>query len=145
MPDQEWYAGGLRFTCTQCGKCCTGPPGYVQFTEEEATNIADHLDVTVAEFRKRYTHMVHGIESLEERRSRYGYDCVFLKRDDSNGVLCSIYAVRPMQCRTWPFWHGNLESPQTWAQTKDVCPGSGNGKLYPVEEIRILRDNTPLL
>ena len=24
-----WYRDGLRFTCTRCGNCCTGAPGYV--------------------------------------------------------------------------------------------------------------------
>ena len=24
-----WYAEGLKFTCSQCGNCCTGGPGYV--------------------------------------------------------------------------------------------------------------------
>ena len=31
-PASEWYAKGLRFTCTQCGNCCSGPPGTVAFT-----------------------------------------------------------------------------------------------------------------
>ena len=24
-----WYNDGLRFTCTRCGHCCTGEPGFV--------------------------------------------------------------------------------------------------------------------
>ena len=28
-PPPTWYADGLRFTCTQCGNCCTGQPGFV--------------------------------------------------------------------------------------------------------------------
>ena len=32
---EEWYEQGLRFGCTQCGNCCTGPEGAVWFTEEE--------------------------------------------------------------------------------------------------------------
>ena len=33
---------------------------------------------------------------------------------------CSIYGVRPLQCRTWPFWPENLASPggvETFRQT----------------------------
>ena len=141
--DQQWYADGLQFTCTQCGNCCTGPPGYVAFTKEEADAIADYLGITVKEFRKRFTHKVFGIDSLEERPSQFGFDCIFLKRDDSDKAICSIYPVRPAQCRTWPFWSDNIESPRTWKKTQGLCPGSGSGQLYPVEEIRILRDATP--
>jgi Fe-S-cluster containining protein len=46
-----------------------------------------------------------------------------------------VYPVRPPQCRTWPFWESNLESPEAWQKTCDDCPGSGQGELIPVEEI----------
>src|SRR5262245_18529291 len=26
---EPWYQDGLEFTCTRCGKCCTGEPGFV--------------------------------------------------------------------------------------------------------------------
>ena len=31
----DWYEDGLRFSCSQCGNCCTGPPGAVWFTDNE--------------------------------------------------------------------------------------------------------------
>ena len=34
-----------------------------------------------------------------------GHDCVFLDRTYLPGkAICSLYAARPTQCRTWPFW-----------------------------------------
>ena len=145
MPEAEWYEDGLRFECSQCGNCCTGPPGYVWFTEEEAGRIAEHLGLTVAQFRRRYTHPVHGSESLNEVQSEDGYDCIFLRRDDAGKALCSIYPVRPRQCRTWPFWTENLRSSRDWARTARGCPGCNHGELVPIEEIRIRRDGTPNL
>ena len=41
----EWYADGLRFSCTQCGNCCTGPPGAVWFNEDEGKAMADKVGV----------------------------------------------------------------------------------------------------
>ena len=39
--DQEpWYKEGLRFKCTECGKCCTGAPGYVWVNKEEVAEMA---------------------------------------------------------------------------------------------------------
>jgi Fe-S-cluster containining protein len=58
-------------------------------------------------------------------------DCIFF--DPAAG--CTIYPVRPRQCRTWPFWQSNVASPKAWEQTRSVCPGAGQGELIPVEEI----------
>ena len=38
-----WYAEGLRFTCTRCGKCCGGPPGYVWVDQGDIRAIAAKL------------------------------------------------------------------------------------------------------
>ena len=40
MPDLPWYHAGLKFTCTQCGDCCSGTPGYVWVTNEEIVALA---------------------------------------------------------------------------------------------------------
>ena len=40
---RPWYAEGLRFECTQCGNCCSGGPGAVWFTSEEAGGMARAL------------------------------------------------------------------------------------------------------
>ena len=48
---------------------------------------------------------------------------------------CTVYRVRPAQCRTWPFWESNLATPEDWQRTTEICPGSGEGELIPVEDI----------
>jgi Fe-S-cluster containining protein len=35
----------LNFTCTQCGNCCSGEPGYVWVTKEEIRRIAEFLSL----------------------------------------------------------------------------------------------------
>ena len=42
---QEWYKDGLAFQCTQCGNCCTGPPGAVWFNDKEAEEMAESTEV----------------------------------------------------------------------------------------------------
>jgi Fe-S-cluster containining protein len=64
-------------------------------------------------------------------------DCVFF---DSQTRRCTVYAARPRQCRTWPFWESNLRTPEDWQKTCEVCPGSGKGKLYQLGEIQAQRD-----
>jgi hypothetical protein len=138
----EWYAGGLRFTCTQCGNCCTGPPGYVWCEDDEAEAIAKHLKLSLAEFRRRFARRQNGHWTLQETPAAdgKGFDCVFLRRDTEGKALCSIYPVRPTQCRTWPFWPENLASPRHWQRASRNCPGMDKGRFFPVEQVRVLRD-----
>jgi len=138
MPDRRWYAAGLRFSCTQCGNCCTGPPGAVWFTEEEGARLAAHLGLSERAFRRRFARRLSGAWSLVERRTAHGYDCIFLDRETQPGrAVCAVYESRPTQCRTWPFWPENVASPEAWASAKGAtpCPGMGRGNVVTVEEI----------
>jgi Fe-S-cluster containining protein len=141
--EREWYADGLRFSCTQCGNCCTGPPGAVWFDEEEGRAMAAHLGLDERVFYRRFARRLDGHWSLQERHREQGYDCVFLDRETVPGkAVCRLYEARPTQCRTWPFWPENLESKRTWHAVKRTtpCPGMDRGKLIPIEKIRIQRD-----
>jgi uncharacterized protein len=126
---QPWYRNGLRFTCTQCGDCCTGAPGVVWVDDEEIEAIARVTGQTVGEIRLLHTRIVGGRVSLREFANG---DCTFL---DPATRRCRVYDARPKQCRSWPFWKSNLESPESWAATERVCPGAGQGGFVSLEEI----------
>jgi hypothetical protein len=127
-PESPWYRDGLAFTCTKCGACCTGAPGYVWVSPEEIERLADFRGLSVREFSTRFVRKVGRRYSLIERP---GGDCIFW--DKTAG--CTVYPARPVQCRTWPFGPENVESPEEWDRVRSVCPGSGNGRVYSVEEI----------
>lgn len=129
--NQPWYHAGLRFKCTGCGKCCTGAPGYVWVSPEEAQKIADHLQVSLEDFLRRYTRKVNGHLSLTEDPT--SFDCVFLR-----GKQCSIYEVRPEQCRTYPWWKENVKSPQSWEEEAVRCEGI-NHKEAPVISLNVIQ------
>lgn len=114
--EEPWYAKGLRFECTGCGQCCTGAPGYIWVDREEIENIAQFLKLTVEEFSRRYLRRVKGKFSLLEMPK--SYDCIFLK-----DKKCQIYSVRPMQCRTFPWWPQHLKSEQDWKEAALRCEG----------------------
>ena len=103
----SWYSEGLKFKCTQCGKCCTGAPGYVWVTEKEMEAMALFLKISVQEFMQKYVRRVGQRYSLLE--SKKTYDCVFLK-----DKKCLVYGARPLQCRTYPWWPQILTSEQPW-------------------------------
>ena len=125
-----WYYEGLRFHCTQCGNCCTGAPGVIWVTEEELRAIADFRGTSIGETRINHTRLIGSRMTLREFANG---DCTFL---DPQSRRCTIYPVRPPQCRTWPFWNSNLESPETWKRAQSVCPGMGTGDLVQLEIIQ---------
>jgi Fe-S-cluster containining protein len=144
----EWFervdpatgAAGLRFSCTMCGNCCSGPPGYVSFTEEEAAAMAARLGVTLERFMDEYTHDTMAGRSLKEVPSTCGLDCIFLDRTTIPGrAICGVYEDRPAQCRTWPFWDSNLKTEKHWKRAGQTCPGLNKGTLYTPQQIRIIR------
>lgn len=133
-----WFSEGLGFTCTQCGNCCTGSPGAVWFTEEELESIAAALGRPVDEVRQTDTHLVQGKPSLRELSNG---DCVYL---DPTTRGCTVYAARPAQCRTWPFWRQNLVTPERWEAVCQVCPGAGRGAQHSSEAVLDVMARSPL-
>ena len=141
----EWYEDGLAFQCTMCGNCCTGPEGYVLVSDEDVRAISTRLGMNEQAFLDSYTRDTHKGRSLTETRTEFGLDCVFLDRAKIPGkAVCGIYEDRPQQCRTWPFWTSNLKSAKTWRVAGRTCPGLNRGRVYPIEQIRILRDRVEI-
>lgn len=129
MSPKPWYHKGLRFECTRCGNCCTshGDYAYVYLMPPEVEALAAHLHLETQGFLDRYCQRDEGHTILRMDAPA----CPFL----SEARQCSVYEVRPKQCRTWPFWEENLE-PENWeGPVRDCCPGIGKGRLYTPEEI----------
>ena len=135
MTREKWYKEGLRFTCTECGNCCAGAPGYVWMTPEEIGGIASFLDLPDGTLPAEMLRRVGFRYSLTEKSNG---DCVFLQCIDGKR-RCGIYEVRPLQCRTWPFWTSNLKTPRDWAIAGETCPGVNNGKKYDYVQIETIR------
>lgn len=113
---EPWFKEGLRFKCTECGKCCTGEPGFVWITEEEIKQMALFLKIPIDDFVRRYVRNIFGRLSLIE--NKVNFDCVFLK-----DKRCQIYEARPQQCRNFPWWKENLESKESWNEASKRCEG----------------------
>jgi len=119
----------FRFMCLLgCTKCCQLSNGFVFLTEEEASRIAEFLSISENDFIQTYTNISKGKLCLRDGENQA---CIFLKDGK-----CGIYFVRPMQCRTYPFWPENIKSPARWKLTATECPGIGKGRVFSDEEIR---------
>ncbi len=129
--NESFYAEGLRFECTNCSRCCRHEPGYVFLSEQDLNLLCRETGLERAAFVERYCRRIdiggfHRLSLIEKDN----YDCIFW-RDGR----CAVYEGRPLQCRTYPFWISNLESPADWELLKSSCPGAGRGRLYSEAEI----------
>ena len=134
--ETPWYDEGLSFSCTRCGACCTGAPGYVWTSIEEIERLAEYRGESLEEFGGKYLRRVGDRLSLTERANG---DCVFW--NGSTG--CTVYEARPDQCKTWPFWTENIETRRDWEETRTLCPGAGSGRFFSVDEIKAAAARSP--
>ena len=136
---KKFYEQGLRFECIGCGYCCTGAPGFVYLSEEDIKRIAQYIGINVSKFIKQYTTVVKiSGEKRLSLKEKNNYDCIFYKNKK-----CTIYPVRPYQCRSYPFWKKNLESEVEWENVAKECPGVNRGKLYTKSQIENIVNDTP--
>ena len=128
MVDRRVFEHGIRFECTGCGECCRSRHGYgyIYVNLDERRALARHLGLSTGVFTRKHCEKTDGLFHLREPAK----DCGFL-----DGARCTVYAARPQQCRSWPFWPENMK-PKVWEkEVKRDCPGIGVGRLYPAPEI----------
>lgn len=120
----------LHFQCTGCGACCTGGGGYHVFVERaEAVAICDYLGLSWPWFRRRYlTRTAQGLRVLRLER---GGRCTFL----GAGGGCTVYAARPLQCVTYPFWPEVVATRSAWQREARRCEGIDSGTRIPLKLI----------
>ncbi len=121
-----FFDSGLRFACQRCGQCCTGGAGVVRVSPRELARIAQFLTMPEGTLAARACRLVGGELALKEKANG---DCIF------HDGGCSIYPVRPAQCRTFPFWLKNLRNEEAWQDTARACPGIGTGEVHARERI----------
>jgi Fe-S-cluster containining protein len=120
----------LRFSCTRCGRCCKGEAGYhVYLARSEAEAICTHLGLTWKWFRRHYLRRLDDGSLVAADNAAA---CIFL---DAAGQ-CGIYAARPVQCRTYPFWPELVSSEAAWRREACRCEGISRGHVVPVARIR---------
>jgi Fe-S-cluster containining protein len=101
----------------------------VLVSDAEIAALAGAVGLADEEFRIAFTRRLpRGAVSLRERSDG---TCVLY--DTRRG--CTVYADRPRQCRTWPFWRSVLHSPERWAEEAEGCPGIGRGPLHDAAAI----------
>ena len=130
MAGQPWWHKGVRFACQGSGRCCVshGECGAVYLTGADASALARHLGVSAQDLASRFCLDEAGPLRLRDAPGTEA--CIFLEQR-----RCSVYAARPTQCRTWPFWPEVMAARRWSAQVKGFCPGVGKGEVQSRETI----------
>lgn len=102
----------------------------IEVSESEAEAIRRFLGLSATWFRRRYLCRIDD-GALGIRIEPQGH-CVFL---DTVAGKCSVYTVRPVQCRTYPFWPELVYDSRDWKREARRCEGIGRGEGVSVEKI----------
>lgn len=140
-----WWADGIRFGCTACGRCCVRrvPAASAPLAEAEMQSMAKTLGLPLAGFKSKYTARVES-ENIKGRQLKVdpAGRCLLLTESGQ----CSVHSARPASCRTYPFWPENLASRYEWARESIQCEGIQNtwvpksGTSVPTVSARSVED-----
>jgi Fe-S-cluster containining protein len=93
----------MGFSCQGCGECCRGEDNSVLVFPFEIRSIQKNAGLSWAEVAEPPEEGEWDIEgyfhTLEWRLAKVGEACRFYQ-----GGVCAIYPVRPMLCRSYPFY-----------------------------------------
>ena len=129
---EPWWSqgsGGLHFKCTGCGRCCLND-GEVWMDAGEFTDVADFKNVSLIDLMNEYTEIVSGgWAKMKSYVSPITNEdkCIFLDKDNKQ---CTIYAVRPNQCRTYPWWPRLLLNESNWVEEACVPDDAKTGRKW---------------
>jgi Fe-S-cluster containining protein len=130
------YPTNLRFSCNKCGICCGDTEQktrHVLILEAEAKAIAAQTGQDISDFSFQISDKLPF--RFEMKKTSEG-KCVFLKENQ-----CTIYEVRPLICRFYPFELKFDKDMQLHVFDFTLeCPGIGQGKEFEIIEFEKLFD-----
>jgi Fe-S-cluster containining protein len=118
------YPKNIRFRCSRCTLCCGDTRTrnrHIVMTQAEATRISETNHQPITDFARKIDG--HAPYVHEMRKNRNG-KCVFLNEDS-----CTIYSLRPLVCRFYPFELKSESRDAYLFSYTDECPGIDQGKV----------------
>jgi len=119
------YPKHVSYVCEKCAICCGDTKERVRqilLLKIEAKRISEKTSKEIEEFAEK----IKGCEPYVYRMRKTACGkCVFLKDN-----LCSIYEIRPLICRFYPFQLENTENGKLIFTYTNECPGIGKGPEF---------------
>ena len=128
MKTYWWEKAPVHFECDpDCFKCCV-KPGVVYMNRKDVRDAAKYLKLSQNRFKSEFLNKEHDMWYINVEEDN---PCPFLTFDG-----CSIHEVKPVQCKTYPFWRENMETLRHWELAAGFCPGVGRGSLQLPKAIK---------
>jgi Fe-S-cluster containining protein len=126
----------MHFSCSRCGLCCKDTKQktrHILLLEAEAKILASHTSRDVTDFSFQIADKLPF--EYEMKKTSEG-KCVFLKKS-----RCTIYQMRPLICRFYPFElkFDKYKQLHVFDFTLE-CPGIGQGKDFSIIDFENLFD-----
>lgn len=117
----------MKFKCQEScgGKCCTNSwasASFVFLTRADRIRIEAFKENAIEDWCTRYAFDTTRFAKFKTHqwviKNKNG-NCPFFKDGK-----CGIYEIRPIQCKTFPYWPENFANQEA---LKKICPGIGEG------------------
>jgi Fe-S-cluster containining protein len=118
------YPNAVRFHCIKCGICCGDTKEknrHILLLRTEAEQIAKKTLQPVFKFAVKIKDKAPYSYEMKKRENG---KCVFLEKD-----RCTIYSLRPLICRFYPFELKVLHNQKYTFLYTEECPGINKGRL----------------
>ncbi len=116
------YPKHVHFMCLRCALCCgdnEGKARRILLLRKEAERISKETMLSIEKFAEEiegFEPYIYQVRKTDEGR------CIFLEAN-----LCSIYKIRPLICKYYPFQLRNPRSNKYIFTYTNECPGIGEG------------------
>lgn len=132
------YPAHISFVCSECGLCCGDTSIKVRNVLLLKSDVERIAKLTKREISTFAVKTYDNLPYLYEMRKGSDKKCVFLKDNK-----CSVYDVRPLICRFYPFeLSTNDEDMHIFRVTKEclgvICSDNFNAKELSVDYFRAL-------
>lgn len=117
------YPDHLRWVCVRCANSCRDVPPRNRNILLTASDI-EHITRAKRISPQEFSVSTHGRFPYERKMKKVEGRCVFLQ-----GSWCSIYGVRPLICRFYPFSLGRSEEGVLEVRFDSSCSGIGKGPM----------------
>jgi Fe-S-cluster containining protein len=118
------YPPAVRFHCIKCGMCCGDTKEknrHILLLRTEAEQIAKATSQPIFKFAVKIKDQTPYSYEMKKREDG---KCVFLEND-----RCTIYSLRPLICRFYPFELKVLHNRKYTFLYTEECPGINKGRL----------------
>jgi uncharacterized protein len=128
------YPNNLLFDCSKCGLCCGDTKQktrHILILESEASDISAEINLQIKDFVEEIKDKAP--YCFEIKKTKEG-KCFFLKDNQ-----CSIYKLRPLICRFYPFeLKFDLDKDMYAFDFTLECPAMSKGKIMTLNDFEEL-------